>query len=313
MPPARSTPWFLRADRARSSPPKTVVKAHGLPTRRRGVVAAEAHGLFRRQAGEAERAGRSRGRGSCATRAGVRPVYKRIDTVARRSSVQTPYMYSSICRHVGAHRANARRAHGSRRKAMILGGGPNRIGQGIEFDYCCVHACLRAEEIGIETIMVNCNPETVSTDYDTSDRLYFEPLTAEDGARDRCERSNSNGELVGVIVQLGGQTPLKLAHILLAGRHPDPGHPPRRHRPGRGPRALPEAAASSLNLQASPPNGLARSREQAVEVADADRLSRSSSAPPMCWAAGRWRSSTIMPAWNAISSRRSRSRTATRC
>ena len=100
-----------------------------------------------------------------------------------------------------------------RRKIVILGGGPNRIGQGIEFDYCCVHACFALAEQGYETIMINCNPETVSTDYDTSDRLYFEPLTAED-VLEILRVEQTNGELVGVIVQFGGQTPLKLAQAL---------------------------------------------------------------------------------------------------
>ncbi len=128
-----------------------------------------------------------------------------------------------------------------RRKVMILGGGPNRIGQGIEFDYCCVHAAFGLKEAGLETIMVNCNPETVSTDSDTSDRLYFEPLTAEDVieiARVEARR----GELLGVIVQLGGQTPLKLAAALEEAGIADSRHLARCHRPGRGPRALPGAA-----------------------------------------------------------------------
>ncbi len=120
---------------------------------------------------------------------------------------------------------------------MILGGGPNRIGQGIEFDYCCCHACFALEEAGYETIMVNCNPETVSTDYDTSDRLYFEPLTAED-VLEILHVEQSNGDLVGVIVQFGGQTPLKLAQALEDAGIPILGTSPRRHRPRRGPRAF---------------------------------------------------------------------------
>ena len=106
-----------------------------------------------------------------------------------------------------------------RRKVMILGGGPNRIGQGIEFDYCCVHAAYSLAEAGIETIMVNCNPETVSTDYDTSDRLYFEPLTAED-VIEIVRVEQQRGTLLGVIVQFGGQTPLKLAAALEASGYP---------------------------------------------------------------------------------------------
>jgi carbamoyl-phosphate synthase large subunit len=141
----------------------------------------------------------------------VYPVYKRVDTCAAEFDSNTPYMYST---YEGLNAANESEPT-SRKKIIILGGGPNRIGQGIEFDYCCVHAAYALKEAGFETIMVNCNPETVSTDYDTSDRLYFEPLTAEDVMEViRCEQSN--GTLVGVIVQFGGQTPLKLARALEA-------------------------------------------------------------------------------------------------
>jgi carbamoyl-phosphate synthase large subunit len=138
--------------------------------------------------------------------AGVRPAYKRIDTCAAEFASPTPYMYSTYEEQCESKPTNAK-------KIMILGGGPNRIGQGIEFDYCCCHAAFACKELGIESIMVNCNPETVSTDYDTSDRLYFEPLTAED-VLEIIETENQNGELLGVIVQFGGQTPLKLAHPL---------------------------------------------------------------------------------------------------
>ncbi|TLY78146.1 MAG: carbamoyl-phosphate synthase large subunit, partial [Gammaproteobacteria bacterium] len=133
---------------------------------------------------------------------GIVPVYKRVDTCAAEFATSTAYLYSTYEEDCEAHPT-------ARRKIMILGGGPNRIGQGIEFDYCCVHAALQLREDGFETIMVNCNPETVSTDYDTSDRLYFEPLTLEDVleilAKERPE---------GVIVQFGGQTPLKLSRAL---------------------------------------------------------------------------------------------------
>ena len=122
-------------------------------------------------------------------------------------------------------------------KVIILGGGPNRIGQGIEFDYCCCHACFALTAAGFETIMVNCNPETVSTDYDTSDRLYFEPLTAED-VLEIVAIEQSKGTLKGVIVQFGGQTPLKLAAALGGSRRADPRHLAGRHRSRRGPRPL---------------------------------------------------------------------------
>src|SRR4029077_2957941 len=134
---------------------------------------------------------------------GVEPVFKTIDTCAAEFEAETPYFYSTYEDENESHRTE-------RPKVVILGGGPNRIGQGIEFDYCCVHACYALTEAGFETIMVNCNPETVSTDYDTSDRLFLEPLTAED-VLEIARVEQSKGTLLGVIVQLGGQTPLKLA------------------------------------------------------------------------------------------------------
>jgi len=144
--------------------------------------------------------------------AGVRPVFKRIDSCAAEFLALTPYMYSSyesgVAPECESHPTDAR-------KIIILGGGPNRIGQGIEFDYCCCHAAYALSAQGFETIMVNCNPETVSTDYDTSDRLYFEPLTAED-VLEIVHVEQTKGTLAGVIVQFGGQTPLKLARRLVA-------------------------------------------------------------------------------------------------
>src|SRR5208283_4501958 len=139
---------------------------------------------------------------------GIHPVYKRVDTCAAEFATRTAYLYSTYEEECEAQPTQ-------RRKVIVLGGGPNRIGQGIEFDYCCVHAALALREDGFETIMVNCNPETVSTDYDTSDRLYFEPLTFEDVmeiiAKEKPE---------GVIVQFGGQTPLKLSRALAAAGAP---------------------------------------------------------------------------------------------
>jgi len=143
---------------------------------------------------------------------GVRPVFKRIDSCAAEFASPTAYMYSTYAApFAGAPVCEA--APSDKNKIVILGGGPNRIGQGIEFDYCCCHAAFALKEAGYETIMVNCNPETVSTDYDTSDRLYFEPLTAED-VLEIIETEHSGGQLRGVIVQFGGQTPLKLAEAL---------------------------------------------------------------------------------------------------
>ncbi|THV24773.1 carbamoyl-phosphate synthase large subunit [Peteryoungia ipomoeae] len=143
---------------------------------------------------------------------GVRPVFKRIDTCAAEFASPTAYMYSTYeTPFAGALRSEAQVS--DRKKVVILGGGPNRIGQGIEFDYCCCHAAFALKDAGFEAIMVNCNPETVSTDYDTSDRLYFEPLTAED-VIEILRAEQEKGEVVGVIVQFGGQTPLKLAEAL---------------------------------------------------------------------------------------------------
>ena len=145
---------------------------------------------------------------------GVRPVFKRVDSCAAEFAARTPYLYSCYeTGIVGDPGGECESRPSNRRKVIILGGGPNRIGQGIEFDYCCVHAAFGLREAGLEAIMINCNPETVSTDPDTSDRLYFEPLTAED-VLEICRVEGSRGELLGVIVQLGGQTPLKLSHAL---------------------------------------------------------------------------------------------------
>jgi carbamoyl-phosphate synthase large subunit len=143
----------------------------------------------------------------------IHPVFKRIDTCAAEFAAMTPYMYSTYEMPV-AGEVECESRPTTAKKIIILGGGPNRIGQGIEFDYCCCHAAFSLSDRGYETIMVNCNPETVSTDYDTSDRLYFEPLTAED-VLEIVRKEQSNGTLAGVIVQFGGQTPLKLANTLV--------------------------------------------------------------------------------------------------
>ena len=195
---------------------------------------------------------------------GVRPVFKRIDTCAAEFAAKTPYMYSTYEAPIFGEAENES-APTTREKVVILGGGPNRIGQGIEFDYCCVHACFALSEAGYETIMVNCNPETVSTDYDTSDRLYFEPLTAED-VLEILAIEMTNGTLKGVIVQFGGQTPLKLAQAL-----EDAGIPIL----GTSPDAIDlaedrerfAALIDKLKLR-QPANGIARSREEAIAVAN---------------------------------------------
>ncbi|MBT3361644.1 MAG: carbamoyl-phosphate synthase large subunit [Rhodospirillales bacterium] len=194
----------------------------------------------------------------------VHPVYKRVDTCAAEFPSLTPYMYSSY-EGDGVNAAECESDPSKRKKVVILGGGPNRIGQGIEFDYCCVHAAYALKEAGFETIMVNCNPETVSTDYDTSDRLYFEPLTAED-VIEVIRAEARNGELVGVIVQLGGQTPLKLAAALEAASIPILGTSPDAIDLAED-RERFQALLEDLGLR-QPANGIARSLEEAQAVAD---------------------------------------------
>ena len=194
---------------------------------------------------------------------GVLPVFKRIDSCAAEFEAITPYMYSTYEAPSFGEPENEA-FPSDRRKIVILGGGPNRIGQGIEFDYCCVHACFALEEAGFETIMINCNPETVSTDYDTSDRLYFEPLTAED-VLEILRVELTAGELVGVIVQFGGQTPLKLAAALEAAGIPILGTSPDAIDLAED-RERFAALVSRLGLL-QPLNGLARSRDEAAAAA----------------------------------------------
>jgi carbamoyl-phosphate synthase large subunit len=195
---------------------------------------------------------------------GVRPVFKRIDTCAAEFEAKTPYMYSTYeAPSFGAPECESQPT--GREKIVILGGGPNRIGQGIEFDYCCVHACFALAEAGYETIMVNCNPETVSTDYDTSDRLYFEPLTAED-VLEILHVEQQNGTLKGVIVQFGGQTPLNLAKALEKAGIPILGTSPDAIDLAED-RERFAALINKLKLK-QPENGIARSREEAIAVAD---------------------------------------------
>jgi carbamoyl-phosphate synthase large subunit len=195
---------------------------------------------------------------------GVRPVFKRIDSCAAEFEAVTPYMYSTYEGGLFGE-PECESAPSDRKKIVILGGGPNRIGQGIEFDYCCCHACFALEDAGFETIMVNCNPETVSTDYDTSDRLYFEPLTAED-VLEILHAEQQNGELVGVIVQFGGQTPLKLAQALQDAGIPILGTSPDSIDLAED-RERFAALVERLKLK-QPANGLARSRDEAVAVAE---------------------------------------------
>jgi len=184
----------------------------------------------------------------------VRPVYKRVDTCAAEFATNTAYMYSTYEEECEAQPTD-------NEKIMVLGGGPNRIGQGIEFDYCCVHAAFAMREDGYETIMVNCNPETVSTDYDTSDRLYFEPLTLED-VLELIDLENPKG----VIVQYGGQTPLKLAEDLAAAGAPIIGTTPDSIDLAEDRERFQQLIESLGLLQ--PPNRTAREEEQAVKLAD---------------------------------------------
>jgi carbamoyl-phosphate synthase large subunit len=188
----------------------------------------------------------------------IRPVYKRVDTCAAEFATSTAYLYST---YEGLDDAECEAEPTDRRKIVVLGGGPNRIGQGIEFDYCCVHAAMALSEDGYETIMVNCNPETVSTDYDTSDRLYFEPVTLEDVLEIVAKEKP-----VGVIVQYGGQTPLKLARSLEAAGVPIVGTSPDAIDMAED-RERFQALIGKLGLL-QPPNRTAKSEQQALERAE---------------------------------------------
>ncbi|MGU3492800.1 carbamoyl-phosphate synthase large subunit [Xanthobacteraceae bacterium A53D] len=203
-------PWFLEQIRAIVDTEAKVAK-FGLPTTPNAMRGLKAQGFS--DARLASLAGLSENEVRAKRHAlNVRPAYKRIDTCAAEFASPTAYMYSSYESPFAGVVADESQPS-DRQKVVILGGGPNRIGQGIEFDYCCCHAAFALKDAGYEAIMVNCNPETVSTDYDTSDRLYFEPLTAED-VLELIDRERTNGTLKGVIVQFGGQTPLKLARAL---------------------------------------------------------------------------------------------------
>ncbi|MEM7442951.1 MAG: carbamoyl-phosphate synthase large subunit [Pseudomonadota bacterium] len=258
----RFDPWFLAQI-------KSIVdieartKADGLPNDRIGWTRLKSMGFA--DARLAELTGKTAVEVAEARRAlGVRPVYKRIDTCAAEFASHTPYMYSTY-EGGGLQEPECESEPTDREKVVILGGGPNRIGQGIEFDYCCVHAAYALKEAGYETIMVNCNPETVSTDYDTSDRLYFEPLTAEDVV-ELVLTERQNGTLKGVIVQFGGQTPLKLAHDLEAAGIPILGTTPDAIDLAED-RDRFQKLVTELDLR-QPKNGIAWSAEEAETVAE---------------------------------------------
>ncbi|TNE33731.1 MAG: carbamoyl-phosphate synthase large subunit, partial [Alphaproteobacteria bacterium] len=255
-------PWFL-AQIQSIVEMENAVRANGIPTTKGGLLKLKSMGFS--DARLAEIAGTRESHVYAARQKfNIHPVFKRIDTCAGEFPSQTPYMYSTyegnewdepVCE---AEPTDAK-------KIIILGGGPNRIGQGIEFDYCCVHAAYALSDAGFETIMVNCNPETVSTDYDTSDRLYFEPLTVED-TLSIIRTEQSNGTLHGVIVQFGGQTPLKLAAGLEAAGVPILGTTPDAIDLAED-RERFQQLLHKLALK-QPENGIARSVPEAFAVAE---------------------------------------------
>ena len=254
-------PWFLR-ELARIVDAERTVASNGLPSDPIALRRIKAMGfsdyrlaqLTARTEPEVQ---------ALRIRLGVQPVYKRIDTCAGEFASATPYMYSTYEGGYGIPECESRPT--GRTKVVILGGGPNRIGQGIEFDYCCVHAAYALREAGFETIMVNCNPETVSTDYDTSDRLYFEPLTAEDVLA-LIRKEQSAGTLLGCIVQYGGQTPLKLSQALAAAGIPILGTSADAIDAAED-RERFQALLHKLGLR-QPENGTARSTAEAIAVTE---------------------------------------------
>ena len=255
-------PWFLARIREIIDAERVVLK-DGLPETEEGIRKLKMLGFTD------ARLGKLTGREEDNVRRvrrnlGVKAVFKRIDTCAAEFEAQTPYMYSTYeAPMMGEVECEARPS--DCKKVVILGGGPNRIGQGIEFDYCCCHACFALTEAGYETIMVNCNPETVSTDYDTSNRLYFEPLTYEH-VMEILTTEQENGTLHGVIVQFGGQTPLKLANALEAEGIPILGTTPDAIDLAED-RERFQALVNKLELK-QPKNGIASTEEQALEIAD---------------------------------------------
>jgi carbamoyl-phosphate synthase large subunit len=254
-------PWFIRQIESIVETEK-LIKAQGLPKTHEALLRLKRKGFS--DARLAELAGTTADAvQQLRIDLKVRPVYKRIDTCAAEFASATPYMYSCYeGENVDTPEDEADPS--DRRKVIILGGGPNRIGQGIEFDYCCVHAAYALKEAGIETIMVNCNPETVSTDYDTSDRLYFEPLTAED-VIELARVEQRKGTLLGCIVQFGGQTPLKLAAALEKAKIPILGTSPDAIDLAED-RERFQKLLQDLDLR-QPRNGIARSGEEAERIA----------------------------------------------
>uniref|UniRef100_UPI002B26D475 carbamoyl-phosphate synthase large subunit n=1 Tax=Leisingera sp. TaxID=1879318 RepID=UPI002B26D475 len=255
-------PWFLARIREIVAAEEEV-RGSGLPADEKGLRALKMLGFT--DARLAKLTGRTEADVRKARHAaGVNAVFKRIDTCAAEFEAQTPYMYSTYeAPAFGEAECEARPS--DRKKVVILGGGPNRIGQGIEFDYCCCHACFALTDAGFETIMINCNPETVSTDYDTSDRLYFEPLTFEH-VMEILRVEQDNGTLHGVIVQFGGQTPLKLANALEEEGIPILGTSPDAIDLAED-RERFQALVNNLGLK-QPKNGIASTDEQALAIAE---------------------------------------------
>ncbi len=256
----RIDPWFLEQMQAIIDM-EARVTAHGLPTDAANMRALKSMGfsdarLAHLSGGQAKDVAEAR------AKLNIYPVYKRIDTCAAEFASPTAYMYSTY-ETPFAGNLHSEAGISDARKVMILGGGPNRIGQGIEFDYCCCHAAFALADAGYESIMVNCNPETVSTDYDTSDRLYFEPLTAED-VLEIIRTEQSKGEFLGVIVQFGGQTPLGLAHYLEEAGVPILGTSPDKIDLAED-RDRFQKFLNELNLK-QPINGIARSVDQARKI-----------------------------------------------
>jgi len=257
----RFDPWFLARIREIIET-ETILKANGLPEDELGIRRLKMMGFTDGRL--AILTGRSETNVRNARQhLGVVAVFKRIDTCAAEFEAQTPYMYSTYeAPAMGTAECESRPT--DRKKVVILGGGPNRIGQGIEFDYCCCHACYSLTEQGYETIMINCNPETVSTDYDTSDRLYFEPLTYEH-VMEILRVEQDNGTLHGVIVQFGGQTPLKLANALEEAGIPILGTTPDAIDLAED-RERFQDLVTQLGLK-QPHNGIAHSDAEALEIA----------------------------------------------
>ncbi|MGJ8623199.1 MAG: carbamoyl-phosphate synthase large subunit [Yoonia sp.] len=254
-------PWFLARIREIIEAEAGLIK-HGLPVTEKGLRDIKMMGFT--DARLAKLTGRNEDQVRRARHnLGVNAVFKRIDTCGAEFEAQTPYMYSTYENPVmGDVECEARPS--DRKKVVILGGGPNRIGQGIEFDYCCCHACFALTDQGYETIMINCNPETVSTDYDTSDRLYFEPLTFEH-VMEILRVEQENGTLHGVIVQFGGQTPLKLANALSDAGIPILGTTPDAIDLAED-RERFQQLVQKLSLK-QPKNGIAHSDAEAMEIA----------------------------------------------